>query len=400
MTSTLQLLSAEQKIKLDAVLSDRIAIHPDKVYSYPLVHVKPVDLLLALQENLQQRAETISVRDFRLNGSAAAYVVAGTNPDYNDIDMIVNVDLSSSDDLDYLRDALMLSFTTAAEKGGMINLEKKPFVLARTYIRKMIKVDQGGVGDLWSMVALRNAGGCNIEVKFAARLKRQFEFSIDSFQVLLGDYMEFKAANDQDLLLEESPDMYALSVWGDFEEACAHYRDKIIMTDNPEAIFGGGLLKYCRLRCLGYLTAGNRTETQQLERYMCCRFFIDIPRSGRVVDRIRNYMDMHFLNHGEQVRPFLQLLYDTVYRSSQCLMSKDRSEALMAVASLLSQCHQPLVIATAPHQSRVVPGFCPVITHYIQQPARRSSPRLSNRPCMARVARIHTSSPATVAPFA
>lgn len=413
MASRHHLLSVEEVCKLESVLTEQIDIHPDKGYSLPVVRIQPVALLLSLQKRLQDDGR-ISGLSFRLNGSAAAYVVAGTNPEYNDLDVIVNVDLRNAEqDLDYLREALMLSFAaTAAENSEDDDsrdlLDRKPFVLAKTYIRKMIKVNQGDgpEKDLWSMIALRNARGRNVEVKFVARLKRQFEFSVDSFQVLLDDFMTSysECRERQEAFLSENTKVHAQSVWGDFDEACTHYKDKIICTDNPEAIFGGGLLKYCRLRCCGYLPIGSRCETQQLERYMCCRFFIDVPRAVKVEERIRVYTSTHFVDHPEQVQLFLQLLYDVVYRSSQCLMNKDRTEALSIIGRLLAQ-YQTTASRQQHQQQQPQVIVYPVVTHFIPHPSPRSQPRASIRPpqqpYMSRVARVPPSSPpSTVAPFA
>ena len=395
MTSDNHPLSVDQKKKLRTVLKEEITIHPDAAFNLPSVRIQPVSLLLTLQRRLQEEGR-VSVSSFRLNGSAAAYVIAGSTPDYNDLDLIVNVDLEGPDDLDYLREQLILSFASVAEERSQIKLERKTFVLARTYIRKMIKVNQGDgpEHDLWSMIALRNARGRNVEVKFVARLKRQFEFSVDSFQVLLNDFMAYCGQNE-DAPLSECPEIYAQSVWGAFDEACAHYKAKLICTDNPEAIFGGGLLKYCRLRCFGYLPIGSHEETQQLERYMCCRFFIDVPRPCKVEDRIRSYLVTHFGEHPEQVHLFLQLLYDVVHRSSQCLMGKDRTQSLAVIAQLVTHCQ----LVSLPGRSRLVPVMCPIVTHIF--PNRRSPRyRSPNYPYVSRVPKLHTLSPATVAPFA
>jgi len=35
----------------------------------------------------------------------------------------------------------------------------------------------------WSLISLSNVRARNVELKFAARMRRQFEFSVDSFQV-------------------------------------------------------------------------------------------------------------------------------------------------------------------------------------------------------------------------
>lgn len=50
------------------------------------------------------------------------------------------------------------------------------------YIRKMVKVTED---DRWSLFSLHNDFGRCIELKFVDRMRRQFEFSVDSFQITL-----------------------------------------------------------------------------------------------------------------------------------------------------------------------------------------------------------------------
>lgn len=77
------------------------------------------------------------------------------------------------------------------------------------YIRKMVKVSDG---DRWSLFSLHNDFGRCIELKFVDRMRRQFEFSVDSFQITL------------DVLLDRpdhpKPIITAESMFGDINKVC------------------------------------------------------------------------------------------------------------------------------------------------------------------------------------
>ena len=97
-----------------------------------------------------------------------------------------------------------------------------------------------------------NAFRC-IELKFVERMRRAFEFSVDSFQITLDPLI--------DQPNEHRPTVRAESMYGDFMgvrlgklfkigawlQALYHLTTRLIDTRNPEEIRGGGLLKYCHL---------------------------------------------------------------------------------------------------------------------------------------------------------
>jgi hypothetical protein len=71
----------------------------------------------------------------------------------------------------------------------------------------VIHVQVSDSGDRWSLFSLHNDFGRCIELKFVDRMRRQFEFSVDSFQISL------------DLLLDRpdhpKPVVTAESMFGD-----------------------------------------------------------------------------------------------------------------------------------------------------------------------------------------
>jgi len=69
--------------------------------------------------------------------------------------------------------------------------------LKEAYVSKMVKVCEG---DRWSLIALGNGQpssshnkgrSCSVELKFVDVMRRQYEFSVDSFQIVLDSLMLF-----------------------------------------------------------------------------------------------------------------------------------------------------------------------------------------------------------------
>lgn len=135
------------------------------------------------------------------------------------------------------------------------------------YIRKMVKVCDGSY-DRWSLFTLNNNYGRCVELKFVNRMRRQFEFSVDSFQVrhctlckefiqslqltldpLLDKMTDSCLSLDSDIDTKSTKEketsiiVPAESMYGDFRLALRHLNERLIDTRRPEEIRGGGLLK-------------------------------------------------------------------------------------------------------------------------------------------------------------
>ena len=48
----------------------------------------------------------------------------------------------------------------------------------------------------WSLISLHNIEGQNIELKFVDKMKRQFQFSVDAFQIHLDSLLNYYDSND------------------------------------------------------------------------------------------------------------------------------------------------------------------------------------------------------------
>merc|ERR1712212_314418 len=87
-------------------------------------------------------------------------------------------------------------------------------ILLSAYVTKLIKINNEN--DKWSLISLSNNKGRNLELKFVESMRRQFEFSVDSFQVLLDSYLQFASLSDVRISPSFFPAVTAESVYGSF----------------------------------------------------------------------------------------------------------------------------------------------------------------------------------------
>ncbi|VDM37705.1 unnamed protein product [Toxocara canis] len=307
LASTTELSSAQVE-RLRSVLNEQVEIHGRG--NFPTLSVRLHDLIVCVRDSL--RAAGIGPKHVKMNGGAASYVVATEEFAYSDLDLIFPMSFEGEDSFEKVRiavfDALVQLMPDSTNKEKI-----SADTLKDIYIRKMVKVSDG---DRWSLFSLHNDFGRCIELKFVDRMRRQFEFSVDSFQITL------------DVLLDrpDHPKPIALQ----------HLNERLIDTRRPEEIRGGGLLKYCHLLTRGY-KAARPNKCRLFERYMCSRFFIDFPD----------------VNSQEAKYEYLLLLYRVISESTVCLMSHERRQTLAMVDRLAYQ----LSVNMYYHQS-CMGGFC------------------------------------------
>jgi hypothetical protein len=58
-------------------------------------------------------------------------------------------------------------------------------------VEKIVRVINPSNNDSWALMSLCNVNGQNIELKFVDRMKRQFQFSVDSFQILIDPLLDY-----------------------------------------------------------------------------------------------------------------------------------------------------------------------------------------------------------------
>jgi hypothetical protein len=334
-------LTYEEYCRLDEVLARVIQVHGRG--NFPTLEVQPKEFIKLLTARLNQ--EDFAITDCRLNGSAASYVLNDECDDdeedectyaYNDLDLIFHVKLESSADFTLIKNSVLETLINFLPSD--VNKERISSVtMKEAYVKKMVKVTNKQ--DVWSLISLTNEQGRNIELKFVDTMKRQFEFSVDSFQIVLDSLLNFPGVS-ADLKPSSTlyPSVEAESVYGNIEEARYHLKNKLIATRNPEEIRGGGLLKYCNLLSREYCAVS--TKICQMEKYMCSRFFIDFKDVQTQRQKLENYLKSHSLDSSEKKYKYLQILYDVVEKSTVCLMGHERRQTLRMILDLLNQVYQ------------------------------------------------------------
>ncbi|XP_008578121.1 PREDICTED: protein FAM46D-like [Galeopterus variegatus] len=314
-------LTWHQVITLDQVLGEVIPIHGRG--HFPTLEVKPKDIIHVVKYQLIEQG--IIVKDTRLNGSTASYILASHNGiSYKDLDIIFGVKLPSDQEFHVVKDTVLgclLDFLPKGVKKEKLTLN----IMKEAYVQKMVKVCNKP--DHWSLISLSNNTGKNVELKFVNSLRRQFEFSVDSFQIILDPMLDFYSDKNAKLTKESYPVVVAESMYGDFQEAMTHLQYKLISTRKPEEIRGGGLLKYSNLLVRDFKPACER-EIKNLERYMCSRFFIDFPDVTEQQKKIESYLRNHFIGEERSKYDYLMTLRGVVNQSTVCLMEHERRQTL------------------------------------------------------------------------
>ncbi|MGH0160210.1 UNVERIFIED_CONTAM: hypothetical protein FKN15_058694 [Acipenser sinensis] len=177
-------LTIEQVHTLDQVLTEVIPIHGRG--NFPTLEVKPKDIIHVVKERLVEKE--ITVRDIRLNGSTASHVLVKENgTSYKDLDIIFGVELPKQEDFQIVKEVVLDCLLDFLPK--CVNKDKiTALTMKDAYVQKMVKVSTEH--DRWSLISLSNNRGKNVELKFVNSMRRQFEFSVDSFQIILDHILE------------------------------------------------------------------------------------------------------------------------------------------------------------------------------------------------------------------
>uniref|UniRef100_A0A1A7YY24 polynucleotide adenylyltransferase n=1 Tax=Iconisemion striatum TaxID=60296 RepID=A0A1A7YY24_9TELE len=177
-------LNTEQVEVLHQVLSEVVPIHGRG--NFPTLELRPRDIIIAVRARLQNQG--ITVRDVRLNGSTASHVLVRDNgTSYKDLDIIFGVELPSQEEFQVIKESVLGCLLDCLPAG--VNRERiSSATMKEAYVQKMVKVFNDH--DRWSLISLSNNSGKNLELKFVSALRRQFEFSVDSFQIILDRLLE------------------------------------------------------------------------------------------------------------------------------------------------------------------------------------------------------------------
>jgi hypothetical protein len=346
---TQQTLYYEQVQRLEKVVCCPLEVVGNG--NYPNLRMTVRELMIAVRKRLE--SDGMAVRDIRINGSAANHIVAGgdeedTQP-YNDLDLIFRLDQSvcsepSSDyDLDQIKDSALMALLDFLDP-HVSRDRLGPNALSEAYVHKMVKVgpQRGGshVSDRWSLITLCNPNGPDIEMKFVISMKRQYEFSIDSFQVVVDSFLQFCEIKPNNMDSETGfyPTVFIESAYGDYEAAMKHTRNRLIAMKSPEEVRGGGLLKYCFLLARKYKPAPE-WNYRTAEPYMCSRFFIDFPEIEKQEKQFENYLLNHFsISAVRDLKlTWLTQVRTVVSRASQCVPANRRQNTIQLIEALAAR---------------------------------------------------------------
>jgi hypothetical protein len=301
-SSSSEILNWEQVKKLDHLLNCVVPIHGR--YNFPTLTVCLKDFIRNLKKKLED--SQINVNSIHINGGVASYIIAEKSKEsaYSDIDIIFACDIlgeKKTNNCDLIKNCVfkcLYDYMPTTNDGECNQRTANVSYLKDAYVKKMVKVIDAF--NCWSLIALCNNEGQNIELKFVDKMKRRFQFSVDSFQVHLDSllyYYDFQESNKQVSIMENFyPTVQAKSLFGDFKEAKNHLDNKLIATKSPEEIRGGGLLKYCNLLVKGYKAADVHLM-ESYEKYMCSRFFIDFNDINTQKHVLVTYLESHFQPH-------------------------------------------------------------------------------------------------------
>ncbi|XP_029303779.1 uncharacterized protein LOC115018733 [Cottoperca gobio] len=177
-------LTLEQIQALDKVLTEVIPIHGRG--NFPTLQVRAKDIIRVVKDRLEER--DIQVKDIRLNGATASHVLVRDNClGYRDLDIIFGVELPRQEDLQVIKEVVLGSLRDLLPCG--VNRQKITcLTMKEAYVQKMVKVFNDH--DRWSLISLSNNRAKTVALRFVSSLRRQFEFSVDSFQIILDQMLE------------------------------------------------------------------------------------------------------------------------------------------------------------------------------------------------------------------
>lgn len=177
-------LSIEQIQALDRILTEVIPIHGRG--NFPTLQVRVKDIIRVVKDRLVER--DIMVKDIRLNGATASHILVRDNGlGYRDLDIIFGVELPRQEDFQVIKEVVLSSLRDLLPYG--VNRRKITcLTMKEAYVQKMVKVFNEY--DKWSLISLSNNRAKTVELRFVSSLRRQFEFSVDSFQIILDRVLE------------------------------------------------------------------------------------------------------------------------------------------------------------------------------------------------------------------
>lgn len=189
--------------KLLSIFEQPVEIHGQG--NFPTLNIVVKDFLIELRRNFH--VNQIEIKDICLNGGknetflientlvlllgAASYVLTNDKSfSYTDIDFVFRCDLSSESTWTQIK-TIVCECLSQQIPSSSSPFSFSPIIIQTAYVEKIVRVINPSNNDSWALISLYNTHGQNIELKFVDRMKRQFQFSVDSFQILLDPLLNY-----------------------------------------------------------------------------------------------------------------------------------------------------------------------------------------------------------------
>jgi len=356
-------LSWEQIQRLEKLLLNPFVVEG---VSCPTLYVEPVAFIQRLKLKIRS-VKDVTIESILIFGGVSSYIMDEAFP-YNDLDILFNLHFEfekrnkvfetlRSCIVSVLQDLLLLQLEDETPVNGQSRKLYPSHQLREGYFQKSIdipqphKSDSTESDDCWSLVCLRNLSGQNLEFKFVrcmsgkSTIKRHFEFSSDSFQIVLSClYLDSLLSRIKigrpEIAIEDKKDSTELEKIFDFNRnkqvddhwvfprvevicVCTHIsigeavhqlQQKYIKIWRPEELRGGGLLKYCYLKQHGFKN-DPRVEHETLARaisQMVICFLMTSQEKHSQWNTVNKYLQTHFPTQQKNRLSYLNILTSVV----------------------------------------------------------------------------------------
>jgi hypothetical protein len=127
-----------------------------------------------------------------ISSGAASYVLTNDKSfSYTDIDFVFRCDLSSESTWTQIKSIVCECLSQQISSSSSSQFTFSPIIIQTAYVEKIVRIINPSNNDSWALISLYNINGQNIELKFVDRMKRQFQFSVDSFQILIDPLLNY-----------------------------------------------------------------------------------------------------------------------------------------------------------------------------------------------------------------
>ena len=266
--------------------------------------VAPWDFVAGIRTALQ--SEGIHVTSLKLEGSAASHCLNKESvPEYSDLDFVFHLgETTTRGQLEKIRGVLAKCLADRLPHAGSYSGDH---VLHTLVHKQYISPPSGAGADAWAVYAIKGSRpGTSVDLKFVQRLARPYQFSADSFAIVLNGAgvashlgrtatdnanntatsSSGESSGDDDSSSDElpapvlsAPSVHFESSFESASLALQHLANKHIAVKNEAdlcQVRGGGLLKYARFLSRGWTVAPSISK-DLLQRYMVTRFMCDYP---------------------------------------------------------------------------------------------------------------------------